>query len=184
MPLTQAPLHLTLQFPWRGRHIVSGHDPERDDSIFFPDHCLLLGEEPGPAHTWHLNTSEAEVHGGRSSFLKPRSSPILPPHPGPPHMSGVSMKGSGDASDLTDASELWGWEAEAQSSGFQTTEGFMSCCWDMSIGKDHQHSLNQASSGRWEVTGSGSLTTEGCASHLPPLSFPAPTPQGGVRGGG
>lgn len=43
----------------------------------------------------------------------------------------------------------------------------MSCCWDMSIGKDHSvHSLNQASSGRWEVTGSGSLTTEVCASHL------------------
>lgn len=97
---------------------------------------------------------------------------ILSPHPGPPHMSGVSMKGSGDASDLTDASELWGCEAEAQSSGFQTTEGFMSCCWDMSIGKDHQHSLNQASSGRWEVTGSGSLTTEVCASHLPPFILP------------
>ena len=48
---------------------------------------------------------------------------ILSPHSGPPHMSRVSMKGSGDASDLTDASELWGCEAEAQSSRFQTTEG-------------------------------------------------------------
>lgn len=27
---------------------------------------------------------------------------LSPKHPGPPHMSGVSMKGSGDASDLTD----------------------------------------------------------------------------------
>ena len=97
---------------------------------------------------------------------------ILSPHSGPPHMSRVSMKGSGDASDLTDASELWGCEAEAQSSRFQTTEGFMSCCWDTSIGKDHQHSPNQASSGRWEVTGNGSLTTEGCAPRLPPFVLP------------
>lgn len=96
----------------------------------------------------------------------------LSPHPGPSHMSGVSMKGSGDASYLTDASELWDCEAEAQSSGFQTTEGFMSYCWDMSIGKDHQHSPNQASSGRREVTGSGSLTIEGCASRLPPFILP------------
>ena len=97
---------------------------------------------------------------------------VWKPHPGPPYVSRVSMKGSGDASDLTDASELWGCEVEAQSSGFQTTEGFMSCCWDTDLGKDHQHSPNQASSGRWEVTGNGSLTTEGCASRLPPFVLP------------
>lgn len=41
---TRAPLHLALSFPWRGKHIASGYDPERDTSILLPDRCLL----PGP----------------------------------------------------------------------------------------------------------------------------------------